>query len=42
MGLEDDGTVELYTMAKSCSYRDMVAYYNLRNEAMAEDFGFEI
>lgn len=41
-GLEDDGTVELYTIAKSCSYRNMVAYYNLRNEAMAEDFGFEI
>lgn len=41
-GLEDDGTVELYMMAKHCTYRDMLAYYRLRNEAMATDWGFEI
>lgn len=40
-GLEDDGTIELYLMTKSCTYRDMVTYYNLRNEAMASDFGFD-
>ena len=39
-GLEDNGTIELHIMAKSCSYADMLAYYKLYNEAMAEDWGF--
>ncbi len=41
-GLEDVGTIELYMMAETCSYADMVAYYELYNATLTEDFGFEI
>lgn len=39
-GLEGDGTVELYLMEVKHTYREMLNYYNLRNAAIAEDFGF--
>lgn len=39
-GLEDDGTIELYLMEVNHTYREMLNYYNLRNAAIAEDFGF--
>lgn len=41
-GLEDLGTIELHTMQKSCSYAEMLAFYNLYNTAMENDFGFEV
>ena len=39
-GLEDDGTIELYLMEKNHTYREMLNYYNLRNAALVQDFGF--
>lgn len=41
-GLEDESTVELYKMKDNgASYTDMLAFYHLVNEAMAEDWGFD-
>ena len=41
-GLEDDSTIELYAMSeRGESYDAMKKFYDLTNEAMAEDFGFD-